>query len=120
MLFSETIQNWDDWGRVFQSIPAFTPLVREIFRREGLPFAPLQNLTPGTNGVFRCGDLVVKVFFPRESGLDPEPDFRNEAAVCGHLTKLGVPVPKLLAQGLVRDKYDFYYLVTQFCPGREA
>ena len=53
MLFSETIQNWDDWGRVFQSIPAFTPLVREIFRREGLPFAPLQNLTPGTNGVFR-------------------------------------------------------------------
>lgn len=120
MLFSETIQNWDDWGRVFQSIPAFTPLVKEICRREGLPFAPLQNLTPGTNGVFRCGGLVVKVFFPRESGLDPEPDFRNEAAVCGHLTKLGVPVPKLLAQGLVRDKYDFYYLVTQFCPGREA
>lgn len=120
MLFSETIQNWDDWGRVFQSIPAFTPLVKEICRREGLPFSPLQNLTPGTNGVFRCGGLVVKVFFPRESGLDPEPDFRNEAAVCGHLTKLGVPVPKLLAQGLVRDKYDFYYLVTQFCPGREA
>lgn len=120
MLFSETIQNWDDWGRVFQSIPAFTPLVKEICRREGLPFSPLQNLTPGTNGVFRCGGLVVKVFFPRESGLDPEPDFRNEAAVCGHLTKLGVPVPKLLAQGLVRDKYDFYYLVTQFCPGQEA
>ena len=120
MLFSETIQNWDDWGRVFQSIPAFTPLVREIFRREGLPFAPLQNLTPGTNGVFRCGDLVVKVFFPQQSGLDPEPDFRNEAAVCGHLTKLGVPVPKLLAQGLVRDKYDFYYLITQYIPGQEA
>ena len=120
MLFSETIQNWDDWGRVFQSIPAFTPLVREIFRREGLPFAPLQNLTPGTNGVFRCGDLVVKVFFPQQSSLDPEPDFRNEAAVCGHLTKLGVPVPKLLAQGLVRDKYDFYYLITQYIPGQEA
>ena len=63
---------------------------------------------------------MVKVFFPQQSGLDPEPDFRNEAAVCGHLTKLGVPVPKLLAQGLVGDKYDFYYLVTQFCPGREA
>ena len=43
MLFSETIQNWDDWGRVFQSIPAFTPLVREIFRREGLPFAPCKT-----------------------------------------------------------------------------
>ncbi len=120
MLFFETIGNWGDWGRVFQSIPAFTPLVREIFRREGLPFAPLQNLTPGTNGVFRCGDLVVKVFFPQQSGLDPEPDFRNEAAVCGHLTKLGVPVPKLLAQGLVRDKYDFYYLITQYIPGQEA
>ena len=36
MLFADTIENWQDWGRVFQSIPAFTPLAKEICRREGL------------------------------------------------------------------------------------
>ncbi len=37
-------------------------------------------LTPGTNGVFRCGDLVLKIFFPKESGLDPAVDFHRELA----------------------------------------
>ena len=57
---------------MYQSIPAFAPLIQEIFRREDLPFSPLSPLTPGTNAVFRSGELVVKVFFPKESGLDPE------------------------------------------------
>ena len=61
MLFTHTIRSWRDWGRVFQSIPAFTPLAREICRREGLPWAELTPLTPGTNGVFRCGEAVLKL-----------------------------------------------------------
>ena len=97
MLFAHTIQSWEDWADVYQSIPAFTPLIQEIFRREGLPFSPLSPLTPGTNAVFRSGELVVKVFFPRESGLDPEGDFQNEGAVCRLLTQRQVPVPQLLA-----------------------
>lgn len=68
MYFSETVESWQDWGRIYQSIPAFEPLVKEIFRRESLPWEPLSPLTPGTNGVFRCGNLVVKVFFPKEAG----------------------------------------------------
>ena len=58
-LFTEAVESWRDWGRVYQSIPAFTPLAKEIFRREGLPWQPLSPLTPGTNGVFRSGELVV-------------------------------------------------------------
>ncbi len=119
-LLHESIENWEDWGRVYQSIPAFSPLVEEIFRREKLAFSPLEHLTPGTNAVFRVGDAVVKVFFPKESGLDPLPDYQNEAAVCGRLTELGVPTPRLLARGYVDDKYRFYYLITQFFQGREA
>ncbi len=118
--FHETIQNWEDWGRVFQSIPAFSPLVREICRREGLPFEEPDPLTPGTNAVFRVGPMVAKVFFPRESGLDPLPDFQNEAAVCGRLTEEGIPSPRLLAKGYMDDKYRFYYLFTEYFPGREA
>lgn len=120
MLFTETVENWKDWGRVFQSIPAFTPLAQEICRREGLPFAGLSPLTPGTNGVFRCGDAVLKIFFPKESGLDPALDFQRELAVSQWAAEWGVSTPAVLGQGMVSDKYDFYYLVTQYCPGEEA
>lgn len=119
-LFQETVGNWEDWGRVFQCKRAFTPLAREIFRREGLPFVPLASLTPGTNGVFRSGPYVIKIFFPKEAGPDPYPDFRNEAAVCGRLAQWGVPTPALIAQGVMEDAYDFCYLVTRYCPGKEA
>lgn len=119
-LFHETIENWNDWGRVFQSIPAFSPLVREIYRRENLPWEPLQSLTPGTNAVFRVGNTVAKVFFPKESGLDPFPDFHNESAVCGWLTEKSIPTPRLLAQGKLRDKYEFHYIITEYCQGTEA
>lgn len=119
-LFTETVENWKDWGRVFQSIPAFTPLAQEICRREGLPWVGLSPLTPGTNGVFRCGGAVLKIFFPKESGLDPALDFHRELAVSQWAAKAGVPTPAVLGQGMVSDKYDFYYLVTQYCPGEEA
>lgn len=118
--FHETIANWQDWARVFQSREAFAPLVEEICRREGLKFVPLRNLTPGTNAVFRMGKLVAKVFFPKESGLDPVPDFENEAAVCGWLTERGVSTPRLLAKGYLEDKYRFYYIVTEYAQGKEA
>lgn len=118
--FHETIANWQDWARVFQSKEAFAPLIEEICRREGLEFVPPQNLTPGTNAVFRVGDLVIKMFFPKESGLDPIPDFENEAAVCGWLTERGVSTPRLLAKGYLEDKYRFYYIVTEYAQGKEA
>ncbi len=118
--FHETIESWEDWGRVYQSIPAFEPLAREIYRRERLPFQEPRNLTPGTNAVFRVGDTVVKIFFPKESGLDPFPDFRNESAVCGRLAELSIPTPRVLAEGYLADKYRFYYLVTEYVRGEEA
>ena len=119
-LFSQRVVCWEDWSRVYRSIPAFTPLAREICRREGLPFAPLSPLTPGTNGVFRCGELVVKIFFPREAGMDPVGDFSTELAASRQAWERSVPTPPVLAQGVLEDRYAFYYIVTAFAPGREA
>lgn len=120
MLFNEPIHNWDEWGAIFQSIEAFTPLAKEIFRREGLAFPGLENLTPGTNAVFRAGDYVVKIFAPRESGMEPQLDYTNESAVCGALTRWGISTPRLIAHGMIQDSYLFYYLITEYCPGEEA
>lgn len=120
MLFNEPIHNWSEWGAIFQSIEAFTPLAKEIFRREGLAFSGLENLTPGTNAVFRTGDYVVKIFAPRESGLEPQVDYTSESAVCGALTRWGISTPRLIAHGMIQDAYLFYYLITEYCPGEEA
>lgn len=120
MLFNYTIEHWEDWGNVFQSIEDFTPLTREIFRREKLEFTDPENLTPGTNAVFRAGNYVVKIFAPKESGLDSQTDYLNESAVCGALTEGGIPTPRLIACGSVQDRYLFYYIITEFYPGVEA
>ena len=56
-LFSQRVVCWEDWSRVYRSIPAFTPLAREICRREGLPFAPLSPLTPAPTGCSAAGSL---------------------------------------------------------------
>lgn len=120
LFFNEPIHNWSEWGAIFQSTEAFTPLAKEIFRREGLAFPGLKNLTPGTNAVFRAGEYVVKMFAPRESGMEPQRDYSNESAVCGALTRWGISTPRLIAHGKIQDTYLFYYLVTEYCPGEEA
>ena len=120
MLFNYTIQDWADWGKVFQSIEDFTPLAQEIFRREKLQFSNLENLTPGTNAVFRTGNYVVKIFAPKESGFDSQADYLNESAICGTLTEWGIPTPRLIACGSVQDRYLFYYIITEFYHGVEA
>ena len=120
MYFSETVESWQDWGRIYQSIPTFEPLVKEIFRREGLPWEPLSPLTPGTNGVFRCGNLVVKVFYPKEAGENPALDFSTETAACHQALAWGIPCPDLVTQGTIQDRYIFYYLITSYIPGKGA
>lgn len=120
MLFNEPIHNWNEWGAIFQSTKAFSPLAKEIFRRERLAFSELNNLTPGTNAVFRAGDHVVKIFAPLESGMEPQPDYSNESAVCRALTRWGISTPRLIAHGTIQGTYLFYYIITEYCPGEEA
>jgi serine/threonine protein kinase len=115
--FHETIENWDDWGKVFQSIPAFTPLAEEIFRRHHLPFLPLRHLTPGTNGVFLSGEYVIKIYAPKESGIEPE---QNELPGLAHAGEQGVCCPEITAWGMIHDRYDFYYLIMKKAEGTEA
>lgn len=113
-LFRETIENWSDWGKVFQSIPAFAPLVDEILRRESLPSAQIENLTPGTNAVFRIGGYVVKIFSPKESGIDGAADMETELFATKFAHDNGVNAPKIVADGEICDKCDFKYLVMSF------
>ena len=111
-LFTEQLNNWDDWGKVFHSIPAFKSLVEYIFNKESLLIAEIENLKPGTNAVFKVGEYVIKIFAPQ--GLDDGFGTNVDVELFGmKLANVrGVPAPKLIADGVVEDKYDFRYILT--------
>jgi aminoglycoside phosphotransferase (APT) family kinase protein len=102
---------------VYQSIPAFNPLAREILQREKLPEAELSLLFPGTNAVFRAGAYVLKIYAPAETGIDQTADMRTEIFSMKRANELGVAAPRLVADGFIEDKYTFAYIITEYADG---
>lgn len=83
-IFTAGIDGWSSWGKIFQSIEAFEPLVKYIFNRHNLTFTEIEHCTPGTNAVFKVGNYVVKIFAPKESGMDTDSDeltFKKQSAI---------------------------------------
>jgi aminoglycoside phosphotransferase (APT) family kinase protein len=94
-------------------------LIKYIFKKEKLPFDKIEKLTPGTNAVFKVGNYVIKIFAPNESGIDQTLDLQTELFAMKRSGALGVSVPKLIAEGIVNDKYCFAYIVTEYINGIE-
>lgn len=113
-LFTQQINTWKDWSKIFHSIEAFTPLVKYIFMKENLPFTQLEKLTPGTNAVFKVGDFIIKIFAPKEAGMDVGTVFDIELYGLRRANLLGIPSPKLVASGSVNDKYSFSYMIMEY------
>jgi len=118
-LFPHPIASWKDWSRLYQSIPAFTPLAEYILQKEGLPVVPLEHLIPGTNAVFRAGEVVLKIYAPPESGFNEPDELQTEIFAMRRAGQLGIHAPRLLAQGVVDDKYIFAYMIMEFIEGIE-
>jgi hypothetical protein len=116
-IFSNVLSNWDDWGQVYQSIPAFNSLAQEILRREKLPTAELSLLFPGTNAVFKAGAYVLKIYAPAETGIDQTADMQTEIFSMKRANELGVAAPRLAADGFIEDKYTFAYIITEYAGG---
>ncbi|MFE6795807.1 aminoglycoside phosphotransferase family protein [Paenibacillus chitinolyticus] len=118
-LFKTEINGWDSWGKLYQTISTFEPLIKSIFVKEKLPFTKIEHCTPGTNAVFKVGDYVIKIFAPKESGIDSTADFETESFAIHRANTLGVSVPKLLASGFIQDKYRFSYMIMDYINGTE-
>jgi len=116
-LFNSEISNWGDWGEIFQSVPSFLPIIEKIFKNEKLPFSNPENLNPGTNAVFKVGRYVVKIFAPAESGIDQSLDLKTELFAVKRMKKSGIPAPALIAKGIIKDKYNFTYMITKYIKG---
>jgi len=118
--FTETLATWDDWCRLFTSKEAFGPLSDAIYEREGLPPAPLESCTPGTNAVFKKGAYVVKIFIPNTGELRFTTDFGKELSALRRAEAAGVRTARPLAWGEMADKYTFPYMIMEWVPGPEA
>lgn len=116
-LFDFIINDWDTWGKIYCSTDDFEPLIKRIFNKETLVFHPVENCKPGTNGIFRVGPYVIKIFVPIESGYDSWPDYRAELFALERANTLGVSVPRLLAKGEIQDRYLFRYLIMDYIEG---
>lgn len=116
-LFNFEIKDWETWGKVYCLKEEFTPLIKQIFDIEGLDFKSIENCKPGTNGVFRVGNYIVKIFVPLESGYDSLPDYKAELYAIERANTIGVSVPRLATIGKIQDRYLFRYLVMDFVEG---
>ena len=56
-LFVNDVNDWDSWGKLFQDVDVWEPLIQYIFQKETLPYSKIELLTPGTNAVFKVGDF---------------------------------------------------------------
>ena len=116
------IHDWADWGPLFTDAARWRPAVAALWAAEpslaartGL--AAIDTLTagyPGTCAVFLLDETaVIKLFPPMVAG-----DFVRERAVYRLLAGRLPEMPRLLADGVWRDRVDWPYLVFSFCPGR--
>lgn len=117
-VFNHEINNWNTWGKIYHQIEAFEPLIRLILNHERLPIEPIEKLKPGTHGVFKVGKLILKIFAPIESGYDSKKEYLTEIDGINLAQKRNILTPRILRKGLIKDKYQFRYLIMEYIHGK--
>lgn len=117
MLFPEKLKDWESWSRVFDSLEIFAPLTKAIFEKEQISITgKIENLTPGSNAVFKVDSYVIKIFAPKEAEGGADEEFKIERTALISAADLGVSVPMLIAEGFFSDRYVFPYLILEYIP----
>jgi len=117
--FTEILDGEDSWERICQRLDVFEPLIKRIFIHESLPMGNISNTKPSANAVYKVEILIVKIFAPKESRHNAESLYKTELFGQARAISLGVPVPKIYASGIIKDKYEFPYIVSEFIDGAE-
>ncbi len=117
MLFNYHICSLEDWGKVFQNIKIFEPLVAHIARVHDIEYSGIGKCKPGSNAVFHVGKYIFKIFAPEESGIGGEDDYISEKFGIMRANRLNIPAPRLFASGVIYDKYLFRYLILEYIEG---
>ena len=116
MLFTQKIDDEKSWASICNQMDVFKPLIENILMRESLLIEDISSVKQSTNAVFRMSNVVIKIFRPKESGVD-ERDYPSELFGLTRASSLGLSAPKILANGIIKDTYDFPYIITEFMDG---
>ena len=115
MVFKQNLEDEKTWGNITKQIDVFRPLLEKIFEHESLPLDEITAVKQSTNAVFKIGNMIVKIFKPEEPGN--ERCYKSELFGQTRASSLGVSVPKVIASGVIKDKYDFSYIISEFING---
>lgn len=107
--------DWDSWSAIFTATDLWREAVVAVCSRLGQPLdlTQIEPGYPGTCAVFIVDRSAVVKFFPPFL----EADFEKERAVYRLIEGRPLRQPRLLAEGVLRDRLDWPYLVLQFCEG---
>lgn len=116
-LFPKDILSWEEWSRLQQSVPLFSPLIQQIMEKEELSFSKIESMGRAANAVFRTGNYVVKIYFPMWEEIDGLTEMEMEIAALKLADSVGVPTQGIYGAGIMPDKYNFAYLITGYITG---
>lgn len=115
------IRDWADWSAVFTDADLWRPALERLWTAEPslaarTGVARIDSVVagfPGTCAVFIVNETaVIKLFPPLVAG-----DFERERAVYRLLDGRLPEMPRLLTDGVLRDRMEWPYLITSFLPG---
>jgi len=109
------VESRETWSRIFTDVKVWKEMVEQICYEHRL--VPAEKITvghPGSNAVFVVDDaVVVKIFSPFSREW-----VARELEISQLLSSSRMlPVPKLLASGLIKEEQDWPYIVTEMLPG---
>lgn len=111
------VRDWAEWGPIFTDAALWRPAVERVWALASWGEEPPRQIEagfPGTCAVFVVDEAaVVKFFPPMVAG-----DFGKERGVYRLLADRVAEMPRLLADGVWRDRQSWPYLVTSFVPGQ--
>ncbi|MBI4639083.1 MAG: aminoglycoside 3'-phosphotransferase/choline kinase family protein, partial [Candidatus Tectomicrobia bacterium] len=109
------VESHETWSRIFTDVEVWREMIEQICYEHRL--VPAEKITaghPGSNAVFLVDDaVVVKIFSPfgREWVVR---EIEISQLLQSYKT---IPVPRLLASGLIKEEQDWPYIVTEMLPG---
>lgn len=87
-------------------------LVEHIAEKEHL-HGEGQRIYPSTNLIYSFDDLILKIFAPAVCGYQAVQDYNREIYALQQLQNTGLRVPRLISNGCIDDRYNFYYLILE-------
>lgn len=111
---------WENWCEVFDDFDYFRNMIEEILHKHQLGTIEYsENLTPGTNAVFRVNDYVMKIYVPEETRNWVDDDYVKELESIQYASVKGISTPNIIATGCLEKTQKWNYIIFDYIDGDE-